>query len=450
MKKIDNFMKEKTDTSNIQDWYTDQFEQFQKKFNGNGKSYFNKLRQDAIAHFSEFGFPTTRLEAWKYTDISPILKHHYHLIEALPQIREQNIQQYIFKKYSENLLVFINGEYATDFSSPNANTNDMMISSLEEAQQHHPDTIKNYVNSIAKSSDEPFTALNAAFSRQGAFIHIPANVILDEPIQLLYLSNASDTPFQCHPRNLIIMGKGSQAKIIESHHSLSQGIYFNNAVTEVFLDNQANLKHMKFQNDSQKAFRITRTQVNQKHDSVFNSVTIDLGGAIVRNNLGISIDGENSETNLYGFYLTNGRQHIDNHTNIDHLKPNCVSNELYKGILSDQARAVFSGTIYVARDAQKTNAFQANKNLLLSEEAEIDSKPQLKIFADDVKCTHGATIGRLDEEALFYLQQRGISAANAQNLLRMAFAHDVLDKIDNEPVKHYIEKVIHNRLNKEF
>jgi len=450
LKKVDDFMKEKTDIVNIKDWYIDKFEHFRKRINGNGRSYFNKIRREAISHFSKLGFPTTRSEEWKYTDISPILKHHYHLIETLPQIGVQDIKQYIFEKYSRNILVFINGEYAADFSSLNANKNDLVISPLEVALRQHSDMIQNYVSTIAKFSDEPFTALNTAFSRQGVFIHIPENVIIDEPIQLLYLSNASEIPFQCHPRNLIIMGKGSQAKIIESHHSLSQGIYFNNAVTEIFLDDQTNLKYLMFQNDSQKAFRISRMQINQKNNSVYNSVSIDLGGAIVRNNLGVCIDGENAETNLYGFYLMNGQQHIDNHTNINHLKPHCVSNELYKGILSDQARAVFSGTIYVARDAQKTNAFQSNKNLLLGEEAEIDSKPQLKIFADDVKCSHGATIGRLDEEALFYLEQRGISAVNAKNLLRMAFAHDVLAKIDSDPVKHYIEKVIHSRLNKEF
>lgn len=443
-------MKEKTDIANIKDWYINKFEDFRERINGNGKSFLNKIRREAISHFSKLGFPTTRSEEWKYTDISPILRHHYRLIETIPQIRVQDIKQYIFEKYSRNLLVFINGEYAADFSSLNADKNDLVISPLEVALQQHSDILQNYVSSIANFSDEPFTALNTAFSHEGAFIHIPENVIIDEPIQLLYLSYASDTPFQCHPRNLIIMGKGSQAKIIENHHSLSQGIYFNNAVTEVFLDKQTNLKHLKFQNDGQKAFRISRTQVNQRNNSEYNSISIDVGGAIVRNNLGVCIDGENAETNLYGFYLMNGQQHIDNHTNIDHLKPHCVSNELYKGILSDQARAVFSGTIYVARDAQKTNAFQSNKNLLLSEEAEIDSKPQLKIFADDVKCSHGATIGQLDEEALFYLQQRGLNAVKATNLLRMAFAHDVLEKIDVDPVKQYIEKVIHNHLNKEF
>ena len=443
-------MKEHIHINEIKGWYLKKFEDITNNLKGNGKLPFSQIRKDAIARFMELGFPTTKWEDWKYTNISPILKHQYSLEKNSSMVSLQDIKRFIPKKYSENIIVFINGEYAADLSSIKLNKEGLLITNLKEALYAHWEDVHQYISKYANFSHEPFTALNTALAQQGVFIKIPADLELKNPIHLLYLSDTEDTPFQSHPRNLIIMGKRSQAKIFETHHYLSDGNYLNNAVTEIFMNDDTILDHIILQNDSRKSYRISKTQIYQKSRSFFSTISFDLGGAIVRNNLGVSIDGENSEANLYGFYLINGRQHVDNYTRIDHLKPYCNSNELYKGILSDRSSSVFSGSIYVAKDAQKTNAFQSNKNLLLSEEAEVNSKPQLKIFADDVKCSHGATIGQLDEEALFYLKQRGIAELDAQAMLRSAFAGDVLERISLKPLKDHIEGILDTRLKEEF
>ncbi|MBN2366228.1 MAG: Fe-S cluster assembly protein SufD, partial [Calditrichaeota bacterium] len=326
----------------------------------------------------------------------------------------------------------------------------LIISDLDSALKNDHPWILEHITSYADFRGEPFTALNTALIRNGLYIEVKDHILLEKPVHFLHIAHPDGNAYQAFPRNLIKVGQNSQLSIITSYHHLSDAPYFHNSVSEIVLAENAMINEIKIQDESTKSYRIDRTQFYQKNRSIVNSVSIDLGGSLVRNNLGFSIDGENCETNLYGFYILSGEQHVDNHTNIDHLKPNCNSNELYKGILNDAARAVFSGTIYVARDAQKTNAFQSNKNLLLSEEAEIDSKPQLKIFADDVKCSHGATIGQLDEEALYYLRQRGIPEAGALTLLRSAFAGEIIEKISFGPVKKYIQDRIEHSLKNKF
>jgi Fe-S cluster assembly protein SufD len=323
----------------------------------------------------------------------------------------------------------------------------MIVTNLEHGLQDYPKIVNKYLAKYSDYRQEPFTALNTAFAREGLFLHVPADLILEEPLHILHVSDPQNKPFQTHPRHLLVIEKNSQVKIIESHHSLSTGPLFHNSVAEIVLKEGSRLDLIKIQDDNLHSFR---TQVYQEKQSSLNSIHFDLGGAIVRNNLTVTLNGENCESNLFGFYLTTGNQLIDNHTTIEHLKPQCQSNELYKGILSGKSRGVFGGTIYVERDAQKTNAFQSNKNLLLSPDADVNSKPQLKIFADDVKCTHGATIGQLDEKAIFYLQQRGISAEQAQNLLRLAFASEVVDKIPLDDTRRFVQEMIENRLKKEF
>jgi Fe-S cluster assembly protein SufD len=321
-----------------------------------------------------------------------------------------------------------------------------VIRSLSSAFTENPDLIKTYLTRYASYREEPFIALNTAFAREGTFIFVPDNTILEEPIHVINISDPGQVTFQSHPRNLIIIGKNSQVSLVESLNHLSDNVYFQNSVSEVLVRENAIVDHIKIQDESKLSFRIATTQVQQEQSSVYHAFSIDLGGALVRNNLNIGLTGENAEANLFGFYLINGKQHLDNHTNIDHLVPNCNSNELYKGILDGKSRAVFSGTIFVEKNAQKTNAFQSNKNLLLSNEAEIDSKPQLKIFADDVKCSHGATIGQIDDQALFYLRQRGISLEDAHILLRQAFAVDVFEKIRIPAAKEYINDLVTERL----
>jgi Fe-S cluster assembly protein SufD len=438
-------MENKHQDIDIKDWYISRFNNFEAGLNGDSQQPFHKIRKKALEKFTALGFPSGRIEDWKYTNISPILQHQFDLAKSPSQIDKDQIKNFLIDDI-KNVLVFINGQFTSQFSSVKSEHPQLSITSLAEAFKENSDVIKTYLTRYADFDTEPFTALNTAFATEGAFIHIPDNYILEDPIQLLYISDPCQTTFQSHPRNLIIIGKGGQGKILESHHHLSENTYFHNSVSEIVLNENAMADHFKIQDDSKQAFRIAKTQIYQKEKSTYNSVSIDLGGAIVRNNLGVCLDGENCESNLFGFYFVSGKQHIDNHTNIDHLQPNCDSNELYKGILAEKSRGVFSGTIYVAKDAQKTNAFQSNKNLLLSEEAEIDSKPQLKIYADDVKCSHGATIGQLDENALFYLQQRGINKKEAQTILRSAFAGEVLERISIKSLRERIRDTISNRL----
>ena len=437
-----------TQQSEIKDWYISNFRQFEKRLNGNGKGFFGDIRKEALDYFREVGFPQPRSEDWKYTSIKPILDQRFPLREETPDREISNLDDFLFEDLDSHLMVFLNGHFLRDLSDPHTGSNGIIIENLETAYLNHHSLLEKYLTHYAEYRQDSFTALNTAFSEDGLFLYIPDHQILEKPVHLLNLSDPRNTYFQSHPRNLVILRDNSECSLIETHYHLSDGTYFHNAVSEIIIGKASRFNYSRLQHDSSKAYRISRTNIHQSDKSLLNAVNIDLGGAIVRNNTDLTLDGEHIEANLHGFYHMKDSQHVDNHTNINHLKPNCDSNELFKGILEDHSRGVFSGTIYVARDAQKTNAFQSNKNLLLSEEAEIDTKPQLKIFADDVKCSHGATIGELDEESVFYLQQRGISKDDAQVLLRAAFAGEVFTKINLEPVRRKLENLVNQRLQK--
>ena len=344
--------------------------------------------------------------------------------------------------------MFINGRFSETLSNLNQSDGKLEIEPLEQVMARNHDLLNRYLTKYAPFEKDAFMALNTAFLRSGIFIRIPEFAVIENPIHILNIAAFDGTVYQTHPRTLVTASKGSQARIVESYQHLSGGVYFNNAVTEIVLEDDAIVDHYKIQIESIEAFRINNTFVHLGRNSVYNSLSVDLGGRLVRNNIKVRLNDIHGETNLYGFYLADGKQHIDNHTLIDHAQPHCNSNELYKGMLSDKARAVFSGTILVRQDAQKTNAFQSNKNLLLSEEAEVDSRPQLKIFADDVRCTHGATVGQLNEEALFYLQQRGIGKDQAQIMLRFAFAKEIIEKIKPEGLREAIGQIVSERLKK--
>ncbi len=440
----------KIENTEIKDWYISTFENFETRLNGNADLPLHKIRKEAIAAFDRMGFPSIRMEDWKYTNIQPLLKNQYPLTNIEADLTAADIFQFTFNDLSQNLIVFINGRHIPELSHISADNNAVIIRNLETALKEGNETVRKHISRYAAYEEDPFTALNTAFFREGVFIQIPENQILENPVHILNIAHSQGQLYQSHSRNLIVAGRNSQVKIIQSYHHFSDSHYFHNSVSEIILQEGARVDELKIQNESRDAYRIDRTQIYQENRSIINSISIDLGGAIVRNNLGFSIDGENCKAHLYGFYLLSDRQHVDNHTNIDHLKPNSISNEMYKGILTDSARAVFSGTIFVEKDAQKTNAFQSNKNLLLSDKAEIDSKPQLKIFADDVKCTHGATVGQLDEDAIYYMRQRGINEADAFTLLRSAFAEEILNKINLQPVQEFIRNAINERLKKEF
>jgi Fe-S cluster assembly protein SufD len=426
----------------IKDWYVSSFEILENNLDGIRETPLHGIRKDAISKFSKLDFPTQKNEAWKYTSVKPILQNNYKLSHEASAIPDDLLKGFMFEGMTEYLLVFANGYFVKELSHINAGHPDLIVGSLGKAFTEYPEIVVRHLAKYARYEDEVFSALNTAFAKDGAFIFVPDNVILEHPIHLLNISDAGETSFHSHPRNLVIVGKQSEVQIVESYHHLSEINYFNNSVTEIFVDEDAKVRHIKIQDESEKSYHISTRQIAQERNSSYTSVNIDLGGAIVRNNLNVLLNDENCETHLNGFCMGHGKQHIDNSTLMDHAKPHCNSNELYKSILDEKAKGVFNGKVWVRQVAQKTNAFQSNKTLLLTDEASMNSKPQLEIFADDVKCSHGATIGQLDEEALFYLRSRGISEAKANSMLRFAFAADVLDTIQIQSVRRKLNKMI--------
>jgi len=432
---------------NIKDLYLSKYEWFCSTLNGQSELPFKEIRDKAINRFSKKGFPTLKDEEWKYTNVSSIINHEY-TDSIIPDSSDINIENYCFGKVAANLLVFINGTYSDNLSRISADPNEIIIDNLLNAFSNHPEKINTYLAKHADIDKSAFTALNTAFIKHGSFINVCKNAIIKDPIHILNISNPSANDFIAHKRNLIIAEENSEFTIIESYHGERDQIYFNNVVNEIIVEENAKVDHYKIQQESLGAYHIATTEIDQERGSTYTSFNIDLGGKIVRNDLEVNMNAEYCETNFYGLYIAKGHQHIDNHTLVNHAKPHCNSNELYKGILDENSRAVFNGKIIVHQDAQKTNAFQSNKNILLSKEAIVNTKPQLEIFADDVKCSHGATIGQMDEEALFYMRARGIGKEEASSILRFAFVGEVIEKIKEESIKAVIEQIIKAKFKK--
>ena len=416
---------------NSKEFYIESFKTYESKLNGDSKSFLHQLRKDALKQFRETNFPTLRNEEWKYTDISSIVKLNFTpAINSTPErFTKEQINKFLFKDFDCHLLVFVNGIYSEELSLINNLQNGVVVGSLKKLAKENPSVIDSYIGKLSKI-DNAFNALNTAYAVDGLVIVVPDGKILEKPIQVLYLNSSSDETMLASPRNLIVVGKNSQASVIANYRGISEKAYLNNSVTEIFIDEDAIINLYKIQN------------------SVLNHYNITFGGAIVRNDINSVLDGENIETHYYGLYMINGKQHVDNHTFVDHAKPNCMSNELYKGILDDNARGVFNGKIIVRQDAQKTNAYQQNKTILLSKTATIDTKPQLEIFADDVKCSHGATVGHLDDVSEFYIRSRGVPQELAKSMLIRAFANDVIETIKIEPLKEQINHMIFEHLHK--
>ena len=425
--------------SDITQWYLSNFDVFEASLNGDKQADFHTLRKQALAKFSDLGFPTPKDEEWKYTNIAPILKHKFKLSGDSHTVSPDIIKPFLFEGLDEFILVFVNGIFKPELSRQAAKDDGVIVESLKNARDRHADLLAKHLGQYIDFDSETFTAFNTAFVDDGAFVYIPKNTVLPEVVHIINLTDVADDSAIIHPRNLIVLEEGAEAEVVESFHALTENIYFNNLVTEVFVGKNAKLEHVKLQEESVSGYHISNSQVCQKRDSNYTTINIDLGGLLVRNNLNISLEGENCESHLYGYYMGFEEQHIDNHTFIDHAEPNCFSNELYKGILDDKAQGVFNGKILVRQDAQKTNALQSNKTLLLTNDASVYAKPQLEIFADDVKCTHGATIGQLDDEALFYLRARGIGEDMAGAMLRHAFVADVLDNVKIDSIRQKLD-----------
>lgn len=410
-------------------------------------SVLSDIRKNAFADFNRMGIPV-RHEEWKYTRVSSLFNKDYkfptnHLIKSLSP---KDIEAIRLPGYEQtNELIFINGVYSAALSIIRSAS--LFVTSLEEAvQNEYKDIVLKHLGHSRNYLKDGINALNTAFVQDGAFMYVEKGKTLEHPVYIYNITDANADNIFSQPRSLVYISENAEAQLVETFVTLGSQESFTNQVMEIVVEKDARLEYYKIQNDATHTNQVSTTHIHQTGKSYIHTVTISLNGGIVRNNLNVVLDAERCEAHLYGLYLQNGQSHIDNHTVVDNVKPDCFSNELYKGIIDDKATGVFNGKIFVQPQAQKTNAYQSNKNILLSDSATINAKPQLEIFADDVKCSHGCTVGRLNDEGLFYLQSRGIPVRIARSLLLHAFAFDILEHIKPEPIRNYIDKLISQRL----
>lgn len=428
---------------NIQHYLSD----FELLHNTVKDDWFSERRRSALNLFKETGFPNSRQENWKYTDVRPIAKKPFsNVSKKTVAISADEINAVRFQDLDCIELVFINGVFSKAHSRLEDLPENLVVENMADALAKDKDLLAKHLTHYADDNVSPFTALNTAFIQQGTYINVPANIVIEKPISVLYLSKDNAIPFATHPRNLIVMSEHSEATLIESYIGLDDTDYFTNAVTEVYLSSSSVLKHYKIQQESLNAYHIGNLNVMQGKNSQFESHSISLGGALVRNDIHSQLDAEGAGVVLNGLYMTGDKQHVDNHTRVDHLKPHTHSTENYRGVLNGKSRAVFNGKVIVHPQAQKIEAHQNNANLLLSDDAEIDTKPELEIYADDVKCSHGATVGQLDQNMLFYLRSRAIDEETARSLLIYAFADEVISNINFAPIRNRLEYLIIGQL----
>ncbi len=433
----------------IKNWYLSRFKDFENSLNGESAKPIHKLRKEAIENFSLLNFPTTHDEDWKYTSIAPLLSHNFKPSDGISHLDENKIKKFLQYKFTTNVLIFVNGKFVKRLSKTKNLPQGVIADNMASAISSNSPVIKEHFNKYANNKEQIFTALSTAFTTDGAFIFVPDGKIVEEPIHILFITDSKGEKILTQPRNLLVAGKNSQVSIIEHYASTNDDIYFTNVITEIAAGEDSVIDIVKLQEESINSFHICRVEVNQERGSNFTSHSISLGGEIARNDINARFNDQGSECTLNGLYLLKGKQLYDSHTMIDHAKPYCNSHEHYKGILDDKSRGVFNGKVLVRQDAQKTNAFQENKNIILSDDALVNTKPQLEIFADDVKCSHGATVGQLDNDSLFYLKSRGIGKEKALSILIHAFASDIIKSIKAETVKNYLENILEKTFNKE-
>ena len=409
--------------------------------------WLEPIRRTAMDRFTVTGFPTARDEEWRFTPVTPIVQSNWRHAPGSARVSRQDLESFTFGHPEWITLVFVDGVYREDLSTGTKSSTGIRAQSLAEAFRADGSSLRRHLARYAWVESSPFTALNTALIREGAFIQVDSNTDASRPVHLIFVTTKEAHGCVIQPRNLIVIDRGARASVIESYVSLSSGSSsWTNTVTEVVLGANAWLEHTRIQRESERAYHIGGTYVEQQRDSHYRSFSMAMGGALARHNLHARLSAENVETLLYGLYITRGDQLVDNHTAIYHDQPDCRSWEVYKGILDGRSRAVFNGKVLVQPIAQRTDAKQTNRNLLLSDGARVDTKPQLEIFADDVKCTHGATVGQLDDLALFYARSRGVPAKDAQRLLTYAFAAEVIGEVTLEPVRMELESLLRERL----
>ncbi len=406
----------------------------------------NDLRGKALQDFIRQGIPTRRLENYKYTNLQPVFSHDY---EFLHQHQPENVDlNEVFKcdvpQLDTSLAFVSNGWFYENSRQLNELPEGVVLGSLEKIAKEQPELLSKYA-SLANTAEDPLVALNTLYAKDGYFLYVPRNTRIEKPIQIVNLLQSENDAFITQ-RNFIHIEEGADVKLILCDHTMNLKRYLSNSVTEVFVGPNASLEYYTLQNQHNNSASLNSVYIHQEQDSTANTLYSTLHGGLVRNNLKFILDGENAEAHLYGMAFIDRKQHVDNFTQVIHAKPHCQSNQIYKNVLDDESTGAFSGRIHVVRDAQKTNAFQRNNNLLLTDKANMQTKPQLIIDADDVKCSHGATIGQIDEEALFYLRARGIEEKMARLMMMNAFTHEVIQQVKVEPLRDRIDELVDKRL----
>jgi Fe-S cluster assembly protein SufD len=407
---------------------------------------FLSMREQAFAEFEKLGFPTTKNEEWKYTNLKSITEKSFKATCEIKSSVNDFVNESIFSKITANRLVFVNGAFVKELSVIIEKDQAIVIGSMATERHVQKTIFDEHFGKYAKVEGQALNALNTALLSDGAFVYVPADKTVMYPIVILNISDAADLNVLVQPRNLVVVEKNASVTLVETYDAIGSNASFTNAVTEMYAGENSHVEHYKIQQQGGESYQNNFTQIFQEANTNINHVTLTLDGTMVRNNLHFYMNGENCNSLLYGLYVTDSKDFVDNHTRVDHAKPNCFSDEKYKGILKDQSTAVFNGKIMVHLDAQKTNAYQRNQNILLSDDATVNTKPQLEIFADDVKCTHGATIGQLDEEPMFYLRSRGIPEDIARKMLLNAFADDIAEKIKIPELVLLLEQQIDSKL----
>ncbi len=408
-------------------------------------AWLRATRRSAAAAFERLGFPTTRDEEWRFTNVSPIADTTFSPA-PLAEVPARDVERFTIPGVDGPVLVFVDGRYSPGLSSTGSAGAGLTVTSIADALRRDPSSLEPHLGRYVAFTDRPFAALNTALFEDGAFVAVADNLVVESPIQLLFLSSVTAAPSAAHTRALVVAGRNSQVELIETFAALGASRGFTNAVTEIVVGPGAVVDHYRLQRESETAFHVGHTQFQLGRSATSTSHALALGGLIARHDAVAVLGDEGADCTLNGLYLADGVRLIDNHTEIDHATPHGSSHEVYKGILDGRARGVFNGRIRVRPDAQKTDAKQTNKTLLLSDDAQVNTKPQLEIFANDVKCTHGATVGQLSEDALFYLRARGIGAEDARSLLVRAFATDVTSRMALEPVRAELDRLLAAKL----
>jgi Fe-S cluster assembly protein SufD len=427
---------------------------FGEKFNqlqsSNPENIISDIRNEGFKTFNQAGLPTFKNEEWKYTKISTLFNKEYQLSEdeLKSEITVSDVDAIRLPGFENaNELVFANGKFAPELSTIRSSEKELVILPLEEAAKSaYKELVAEHLDKSSRFINDGIHALNTSFIYGGIFIYVNKNQVAQHPVYLYHIADARENHTLAQPRSLVFVDKSAKLQVVETYATLGSMDSFTNEVVEIVVDTNAIVEYYKIQNDKVTASQVGTTHIRQIGKSYVHAFAVSLNGGMIRNNTDIIMEAAGNEAHMYGLYLLNGRTHVDNHTLVDNTKPNCFSNEFYKGIIDDYATGVFSGKIFVRPDAQKTNAYQSNKNILLSDHATVNTKPQLEIFADDVKCSHGCTVGQLDEEALFYLRTRGIGREHAQSMLLQAFAADIVEQVKIEALRNHVENLITQRL----